>query len=240
MPRFGPSRAAGQMLLSPKPGRPPEAHPPRSPPGKKERGNSYPRSPIAGLDTTEAVGLAGLPEIEFREMLSGDHSSGAFPLSSDRHSTKVPQLDVQVCEVERLFSRGLTPPALLEVRALLKTDGSSQLPDLVEREYSWAINAAIDSGASSSSSCASAAKVARPKHLGYAGALIALRQLSYLNGLPALDVETTFRVFDMHRATCQGEKNCASGTAERTLSMEMFEAVFMYLLRAALKSTLER
>lgn len=128
--------------------------------------------------------------------------------------------------VQRLFSRGLTSAEETEVRALLEP--GSRLKELVRREFTWAMSAALDGSATLASSPSSAVKSMK---LGYSGAIIALRQLSYLNGLPALEIDIAFKLFDMH-----SKGSGSSSKSERSLSMEEFEAVFVYILRSALES----
>lgn len=138
-------------------------------------------------------------------------------------------------QVERLFSRGLTSAELVEVAALLEPSARARLRELVQREYTWAMNAAAENGTPSLSASGKA------ERLGYSGALIALRQLSYLNGLPALDKDTACKLFDIHtaataRATA-AKAGSGSSKADRRISIDEFEAVFIHLLRAALEST---
>lgn len=137
-------------------------------------------------------------------------------------------------QVERLFSRGLTSVELVEVAALLEPNARARLRELVQREYTWAMSAAAENGTPNLSASGKA------ERLGYSGALIALRQLSYLNGLPALDSNTACKLFDMHTAAARATAAKAGGGSskvERRISIDEFEAVFIHLLRAALEST---
>merc|ERR1719506_2399064 len=86
------------------------------------------------------------------------------------------------------FSRGLTAAELEEVRALLRPEARARLQELVKREYNWAMTAAAEDGSATPTSQGHPAGEAQL--LGYSVALVALRQLSYLNGLPALDSAT--------------------------------------------------
>lgn len=183
---------------------------------------------LAALAAAEAM------EVAADERVAADNAAADERWTGRRGVAKIDGLaaEAQSPGVNRLFSRGLTSTELVEVRALLEPAGRSRLRELVEREYSWALSSgqqATEGGGSSSGLSPPAPEGST--QLAYPGALIALRQLSYLNGLPALDSDTACGLFDMHSAGFEAEDG------DRCISVEEFEAVFVHLLRAALEGT---
>jgi len=94
---------------------------------------------------------------------------------------------------------------------------------LAAREFEWALSSAAAVGSDPAGTGAGSDAEPRNHRLSYAGALIALRQLTYLNGLPALGVDAAHQLFDAH--------NAGGG---KDLGLEEFNAAFVHLLHAAL------
>lgn len=189
---------------------------------------------LAQIATSNGVDQEVLPGYAQPKPAEADGQAMLVSTSSANQAQTEGQTAPKASQVERLFSRGLTSVELVEVAALLEPNACARLRELVQREYTWAMNAAAENGTPNLSASGKA------ERLGYSGALIALRQLSYLNGLPALDSDTACKLFDIHTATARATAAKAGGGSskvERRISIDEFEAVFIHLLRAALEST---
>lgn len=201
-------------------------------------------SPMS-LPPVSAVAVADLPQSALQPVgAAGSTPAPAASKPACTISTPIPEaVDSKAApsfsSQRGFFSRGLTTAELDEVRALLRPEARARLQELVKREFNWAMTAAAEDGCAASASEGSSAGEAQL--LGYSVALVALRQLSYLNGLPALDSATACSLFDMYAASAasvvpENATLCTqTGSDSRCISLVEFEACFIHLLQAALE-----
>ena len=119
----------------------------------------------------------------------------------------------------RIFQRGLHASEVAAVVALLSQRCSPDLGEQAGREFDWAVSVRGDVPGS-------------PGCVDYASALTALRQLTYLNGLPALDTDAARWFFDS--AARRRADEGAPGKPE--LLQEEFQSAVRQLLQAAVSS----
>lgn len=130
----------------------------------------------------------------------------------------------------RIFRRGLQAGELERIRGLLDPAFRSELHELTAREFEWALS--ISGHAPGS-----------PAAIDSASALTALRQLTYLNGLPALDAESVRWFLATAQAGRRGSSDspglgAAKGTLDEGLLvvLEEFQSALLHLLHAALRA----
>jgi len=114
---------------------------------------------------------------------------------------------------EEVFRRKLFPSELSRVQEMLNPEAELELEQIAAREFQWALQSG--GGVTSREGNNSSAE-----RIDLSSALTALRQMSYLNGLPALDPEAARRCID------QGTHG---------VDLQTFAAALPKLLRTALR-----
>jgi len=113
-----------------------------------------------------------------------------------------------------VFRRSLTATEIAQVEALLDPLAFGELQRAAAREFDWALSV-------------SGHVPGAPGRLDYPSALTAMRQVAYLNGLPALDAGAARWFFDAHAARAGSEDG-------PDLVLEEFHAALVHLLQATL------
>merc|ERR1712194_303719 len=85
----------------------------------------------------------------------------------------------------RIFRRALTISELAQIKELLEPTAQQEFRNLAEKEFDWALS--INGHVPGS-----------PGRVDYASAATAVRQLTYLHGLPALETDAVRWCFDVH------------------------------------------
>lgn len=111
----------------------------------------------------------------------------------------------------RAFRRSLSIEERIQVEVLLQPSSRSKLDQAVRSEFDWVVT--------------TGSRVpGAPGRVDYSGAITALRQLTYLNGLPALDSDVVSELLKFH-TTCD--------RLGQDLSYEEFHSAYIHLLKAA-------
>merc|ERR1712032_1730392 len=114
----------------------------------------------------------------------------------------------------RIFRRDLSVPEVLQIEAMLEPAVSHELWDMAAKEFDWALSV-------------NGHVPGRPGHVDYTSAVTAIRQLTYLHGLPALEANAVRWFFNSEFGRFDDTKESAHG-----LTLQEFQASWKNLLMA--------
>lgn len=116
-----------------------------------------------------------------------------------------------------IFRRILSSVEFAQIKAVLDPEACQELQNLAANEFDWALSI-------------HGHVVGFPGRVDFASALTALRQLTYLQGLPSLDTEAVRWYFELAAGRDHANSRSDDGPS---LTVEEFFAAWMNLLRAA-------